>query len=308
MCKRILFCNVGYLEFYDSALDTKPIENGGEYPRKNKTGGEINNFRVYEDGKCYGFVEQGSINATQKTIHIERIDSNYKGKDEIPNVTVVFCANSPLINKTVIVGWYKNATVFRRVKELNGIRYNITANGDDAVRIPEKDRTMEFSRANSGKFGFGESNLRYADEDSEEVKRFVSKVFDYIEEKRYIWTERNENEYLELGISKETMVKAYKRNSAAREACLDFNGYKCAVCGFESEKIYGEGFEHLIHVHHIKPISEQGIEYSVDPKTDLMPVCPNCHTALHTKVNGRCLSVEEFKKRYEKIEKESNHK
>ncbi len=42
--RRILFCNIGYLEYYDSTMDTKPIENGGEYPNKHKTGGEINNF------------------------------------------------------------------------------------------------------------------------------------------------------------------------------------------------------------------------------------------------------------------------
>ena len=42
--RRILFCNIGYLEYYDSTMDNKPIENGGEYPNKHKTGGEINNF------------------------------------------------------------------------------------------------------------------------------------------------------------------------------------------------------------------------------------------------------------------------
>ncbi|MGB8698791.1 MAG: HNH endonuclease, partial [Thermosynechococcaceae cyanobacterium] len=37
------------------------------------------------------------------------------------------------------------------------------------------------------------------------------------------------------------------------------------------------------HVHHIKPISEIGESYIVDPVTDLIPVCPNCHAVIHLK-------------------------
>ena len=304
--KRILLCNVGYLEYYDSTMDTKPIEYGGKYPKEYKTGGEINNFHKYEDRKCYGFVEPGFKNDKQNMLHIEKIDGDYKHKDDIPDVTVIFCARSSSRKKTVIVGWYENATVFRRVKEHNGVKYNITTNSGNAKIIPENERIFEVPRGNSAeKFGFGISQIWYAKEDNEKVRNLVSNVFDYIGGKRYIWTEQEDKEYFESGISKKADVNVYERNSAARKACLEFNGYKCKICGFESEKVYGKGFEHLIHVHHIKPISEQGGEYPVNPKTDLIPVCPNCHMALHTKVNGSCLSPEELKNRYEKIKKES---
>ena len=307
--KNILFCNVGYLEHYDSTKDTKPIENGGKYPNEHKTGGEINNFHKYEDGKYYGFVEPGFKNNKQNMLHIEKIDSNYNGEDEIPGVTVIFCAKSPVIKKTVIVGWYANATVSRMAKEHNGVKYNITANSGNAVIIPGNERIFEIPRANSAeRFGFGISQLWYAKEDNEKVRNLVSIVFDYIGGKRYIWTEQDDKEYFESGISKKADVNIYERNSEARKACLEFNGYKCQICGFESEKVYGKGFEHLIHVHHIKPISEQGGKYSVNPQTDLIPVCPNCHMALHTKVNGRCLSPEELKSQYKKIKKESSRK
>lgn len=39
----------------------------------------------------------------------------------------------------------------------------------------------------------------------------------------------------------------------------------------------------IIEVHHIVPISQIGKEYEVDPINDLVPLCPNCHTALHSK-------------------------
>ena len=188
--KRILFCNIGYLEHYDSTMDTKPIENGGAYTKKHKTGGEINNFHKYEDGKYYGFVEPGFKNSKQNMLHIEKIDGDYKHKDEISDVTVVFCARSTINQKTVIVGWYKNATVFRRVKEHNGVKYNITTNSSNAVRIPEDERTMKIPRANSGKFGFGESNLWYAKADDEKTKNFVNTVCNYIEN----WCEKIKKE------------------------------------------------------------------------------------------------------------------
>ena len=54
----------------------------------------------------------------------------------------------------------------------------------------------------------------------------------------------------------------------------------------------GEGF---IHVHHIKPIAEIGTSYVINPATDLVPVCPNCHAMLHHGENGRVLSVDELR-------------
>ena len=45
---------------------------------------------------------------------------------------------------------------------------------------------------------------------------------------------------------------------------------------------------------HIVPLSEIGEEYVVDPIRDLVPVCPNCHMALHSKKDG-VYTVEELR-------------
>ena len=50
--------------------------------------------------------------------------------------------------------------------------------------------------------------------------------------------------------------------------------------------MYGPQFEDIIEVHHIVPVSQIGKTYVVDPIKDLIPVCPNCHAALHSKQNG----------------------
>ena len=53
------------------------------------------------------------------------------------------------------------------------------------------------------------------------------------------------------------------------------------ICGFDFEAFYGELGKNYIHVHHIVPLSKINKEYSVDPKNDLVPVCPNCHAMIH---------------------------
>ncbi|HSK78916.1 MAG TPA: DUF3427 domain-containing protein [Thermoanaerobaculia bacterium] len=79
-------------------------------------------------------------------------------------------------------------------------------------------------------------------------------------------------------------VNVYERNAAARKACIAHWGCKCLVCGFDFEVVYGDWGRGFIHVHHLKPLSEIGSSYQLDPVLDLRPVCPNCHAMLHRKV------------------------
>ncbi len=86
----------------------------------------------------------------------------------------------------------------------------------------------------------------------------------------------------------------YERNAIARSKCLEYHGTACKVCGLDFAKAYGPEFAGKIEVHHIVPLSEIGEEYAVDPIKDLVPVCPNCHTALHSKKNG-VYTIDELK-------------
>ena len=98
----------------------------------------------------------------------------------------------------------------------------------------------------------------------------------------------------EEGEEKTFTLNKYERNRKAREACLAAHGTACAVCGIDFGKEYGPEFAGKIEVHHIVPISEIGGTYVVDPIKDLIPVCPNCHMALHSKKGG-VYTVEELK-------------
>lgn len=73
----------------------------------------------------------------------------------------------------------------------------------------------------------------------------------------------------------------YERNPVNRELCLASNGYTCNICGFNFEERYGSIGHHFIHVHHIIPVSKMKEAYVIDPVSDLIPVCPNCHAMLH---------------------------
>lgn len=87
------------------------------------------------------------------------------------------------------------------------------------------------------------------------------------------------------GAKKQVNVNAYERNIAARMQCIRFYGCRCVVCGFDFEKTYGVVGMDFIHVHHLKPLSEIGESYEVNPVDDLRPVCPNCHAIIHKRKN-----------------------
>ncbi len=83
------------------------------------------------------------------------------------------------------------------------------------------------------------------------------------------------------GMAFTKLVMSRKRSQEARAECIKFHGCRCAVCEMTFPDVYeglGDGF---MHVHHNTAMASQSGEYKVDPKKDLRPVCPNCHSMLH---------------------------
>ncbi len=99
--------------------------------------------------------------------------------------------------------------------------------------------------------------------------------------------------YIE-GATKRVTVNAYERDRNARAKCIKYHGLKCSACGFEMAELYGEFGEGVIHVHHLRELSSLNKEYEVDPENDLAPVCPNCHTILHTQ--SPAMSITDLRK------------
>lgn len=91
----------------------------------------------------------------------------------------------------------------------------------------------------------------------------------------------SDREYTE-GAVRRTTVNAYERRRAARAACIRHYGAGCIVCGLRFEERYGEIGMGFIHVHHLRPMGLVAKAYKLNPKRDLVPVCPNCHAMLHS--------------------------
>lgn len=96
------------------------------------------------------------------------------------------------------------------------------------------------------------------------------------------------------GSRKVALVNSYERNVEARDKCISHYGAICSACGFDFEKVYGEHGKGFIHVHHKIPLNQIGKRYKVDPVSDLIPLCPNCHAMIH-RFKSNELDLEELK-------------
>ena len=85
----------------------------------------------------------------------------------------------------------------------------------------------------------------------------------------------------------------YERDPKARALALEIHGYDCKGCGLNFGDFYGDHGKGYIHIHHIKPLSESG-ETKIDPRSDLIPLCPNCHAMVH-KNKSHTLTLNELK-------------
>lgn len=89
--------------------------------------------------------------------------------------------------------------------------------------------------------------------------------------------------------------KKYERDPKNRLNAIAIHGTTCFACGFNFEKKYGDRGVGYIEIHHLKPLSHQKEEVFVDPKKDLIPLCPNCHRMVHRDPKN-ILSLEDLKK------------
>lgn len=96
------------------------------------------------------------------------------------------------------------------------------------------------------------------------------------------------------GDVRDVILTTYERDPRNRALCLAIHGTSCMACGFDFGARYGPVAAGSIHVHHRTPLHRQGGPKRVDPRTDLIPLCPNCHLVAHLRPNP--YSPDEIKK------------
>ena len=84
------------------------------------------------------------------------------------------------------------------------------------------------------------------------------------------------------GAVRYSVVKRRERNPRNRLLCLRIHGMACGICGTDPTAVYGDAGS-IIEVHHIQPLSGADGPRPYNPETDLIPLCPSCHRAAHTR-------------------------
>ena len=176
---RVLFVRVGWMWRYAGPApdDPKPI-GGGSYNQRN-LGHEAYNFEVYR-GRLYGYYQPASDQTA-----LERIDPAGVGADALQDVILIFVATNPSGGGQVVVGWYRNATVYRHVQPKtpgrdSGFGHWCVTTASDGVLVPVPNRTFSVV---GGKGGFGIANLCYPREANGKSKQasWMKDALNYVE-------------------------------------------------------------------------------------------------------------------------------
>ena len=196
--QKVLFARIGYMDYYQGAADERPI-GGGKFNDDN-IGYEACNFLSVEN-YIYGYFQPAGYKADGINfgkINLQRIDPKIGNKEpKLDNVLVIFFAtDSELdiqatgpVTRSVIVGWYKNATVYKERQhivrsgvdsELDG--YYLKVKASDTFLLPKKNRAYRLGHSIRGeKEGNpGQSNSFYLYKEDKTLKDLHKVNFEWI--------------------------------------------------------------------------------------------------------------------------------
>ncbi len=132
--EKLIFINVAWMVSYQGPVGDKAEGKFG-FLKTNETAHESWNFEAL-NGKLYGYVPRSA------EVKLKRLGAK-TGETSISGVTVAWISRNPRTRKTTIIGWYKNATIYRsadhfRLKRAPKMRvgYQIEAPAESAHLLP----------------------------------------------------------------------------------------------------------------------------------------------------------------------------
>jgi Domain of unknown function (DUF3883) len=162
----MVYFNIGWMERYGGVFYDDVTKGAHGYLQEHPHGAEAFNFAETETGTVRGYRPPGK----RERLNIANMGAPASA-NSISGALVVWLAKEPASKKTLVVGWYRNATVFReaqeRTLEVNGeqISYSAETAVGDAILLPPVLRTfqVESSRTKPGG-GFGQKPTWYGAE------------------------------------------------------------------------------------------------------------------------------------------------
>jgi len=153
----VVFVRTGWMKTYEGSRTQEQPLGGGKY-NKDHIGAEKDNFLPDAFGRLHGFF---SVKSGNDSINLFRVDGRTETKklDQLSPVLVIFVATHPDGRGAVIVGWYKNARLYRHCQQSsNGHNFRVEADAKDAVLVPYIKRKPKIK---TGQGGMGHSNVFY---------------------------------------------------------------------------------------------------------------------------------------------------
>ena len=171
----ILF-NVGWMRKYRGQTRTDRIVGGGGHVVEHETAGEIYNF-LPRNGRLRGYVTLPGESLNMRRLGTT-MDAEY-----LDGVTVLFSASRPEPGcGSVIIGWYRNARVWRGYQPQHPFDYIAEARQHECTLVNEDERVFPVPRRSThpkSPFVVGQKNVRYLDQSV--AQGFVRDVRAYID-------------------------------------------------------------------------------------------------------------------------------
>lgn len=190
---KLVYVNIVWMKYYEGLKNNDKISSqtgGGSHPQEHLDALEAT-MNVKSNNKVYNTAFVGRYKGGWRKLSLKDHFEDTDG-EKLDNAAVIWVAqkNQNKSEPHYIVGWWENATLLRHYRNvyLNSHqinkKYNIFTNSENAYLIKEKFRDFKVPRQRDLGYGFGQSNIWYAeDKEAEEFKETTIRYINNLKEK-----------------------------------------------------------------------------------------------------------------------------
>lgn len=220
---RYIFLRTAWMKHYKGVTDTDIPTGAGSWVEEHHDGQEVCNYLPI-DNFYYGYarIQNG------RDLRLENLGAG-KNDDFIEGITIVYFAKNPVMGGQYIVGWYKNATLFRKVqklekgKRLEHLDYLAKTDLNKVYLVPEDDRTFEIPDD-----GPGQTNAWYVERYKNPT--YLSEVIKYIEDpENYVYRKSKKNHGLQRPWQEDAELRKQIETKAMNLVAEYFEKRNCIV-------------------------------------------------------------------------------